>query len=39
MFEDTIELTTNPRVKYMTINGDTKAVTITHKERFPKEAT
>jgi hypothetical protein len=39
MFGDTIELTTKPRDMYMTINGDTKAVTITHKERFPKEAT
>ena len=35
MFRDTIELTTKPRDKYMPINGDTKAVTITHKERFP----
>ena len=33
MFGDTIELTTKPRDKYMTINGDTKAVTITHKEK------
>ena len=39
MFGDTIELTTKPRDKHMTINGDTKAVTITHKARFPKEAT
>ena len=26
-------------MKYKTTNGDTKAVTITHKERCPKEAT
>ena len=39
MFGDTIELITEPKDKYKTINGDTKAITITHKEKFPKEAT
>ena len=39
MFGDTIELVTEPKDKYKTINGDTKAVTITYKEKFPKEAT
>ena len=35
MFGDTIEPITEPKDKYKTTNGDTKAVTITHKERFP----
>ena len=39
MFGDTIELITVPKDKHKTINGDKKAVTITHQEQFPKEAT
>ena len=39
MFGDTIELIAEPKDKYKTLNGDTKAVTITHKEKIPKEAT
>ena len=39
MFGDTIELITEPKDKYKIMNGDTKEVTITHKDKFPKEAT
>ena len=39
MSGDTIELITEPKDKYNTIHGDKTAVTITHKERIPKEAT
>ena len=35
MSGNTIELITEPKDKYKTINGDTKAVTITHREKIP----